>query len=155
MNGAVSKTAIPKGIGGSNPPISAKPMALFKKQQPEEQTPQALRKKVQALEKRLEQTAKELEQLKQQTRQAVTRVGIVRFNPFAEMGGDQSFAVALLNEEHTGFVLTSYYGKDLNRVFAKPVQKGSSRYELSDEEREALEKAMGVEKPKSKRRKKK
>lgn len=120
-------------------------MSIFKKQEkPVEITPKDLVKKVQALEIKLEQTTKELEDFKQEMRRAITKIGIKRFNPFKEIGGDQSFSIALLDEEHNGVVVTSYYGRELNRVYAKPIQGGKSEHELSEEEKGAIEQAIKV-----------
>lgn len=119
-------------------------MALFKKQ-PEptpEQTPEALRKKVQALEKKLEETNTHLQELEERSRRSITKVGVVRFNPFQEIGGDQSFCIALLDEQNNGAVIMSYYGRELNRVYAKRIEHGTSNYELSKEEKEAINQAM-------------
>jgi len=70
-------------------------------------------------------------------------VGLVRFNPFPDAGGDQSFAIALLDAEGTGIVLSSLHARTDTRVFAKPVNGGRSRYALSDEEQDAIRQAMG------------
>ena len=120
-------------------------MAIFKKEKEQvEITPKSLGKDIQALMARIEKAEEELENLKNETAQAITKIGITRFNPFKEIGGDQSFCVALLNKENTGTLITSYYGRDLNRMYAKEIIKGVSEHVLSEEERGALEKAMGV-----------
>lgn len=76
-------------------------------------------------------------------RQSVQGVGVVRFNPFAEgQGGNQSFAVALLDERGEGVVFSTLYARDRVGVYAKPLQGGSSSFELSAEEKEAIEKAQ-------------
>ena len=72
----------------------------------------------------------------------IRRVGLVRYNPFSDAGSDQSFALALLNDHKDGIVLSSLYGREINRVYAKPIEKGASKYQLSDEERQAIERAM-------------
>ena len=69
-------------------------------------------------------------------------VGLVRFNPFPDAGGDQSFAIALLDSEGSGIVLSSLHARTDTRIFAKPVQGGRSKYPLSDEERDAIERAL-------------
>ncbi|PIZ89905.1 MAG: hypothetical protein COX88_01150 [Candidatus Nealsonbacteria bacterium CG_4_10_14_0_2_um_filter_35_20] len=74
---------------------------------------------------------------------AFQKLGIVRFNPFKEMGGDQSFSLALLDKEDNGLLITSLYTREGNRVFAKPLVKGISKYQLSEEEKEAIRKAQG------------
>lgn len=72
----------------------------------------------------------------------IRNVGVVRFNPFTDAGGDQSFAIALLDSEGTGIVLSSLHARTDTRVFAKPVQAGRSRYPLSDEEQDAIRRAL-------------
>lgn len=69
-------------------------------------------------------------------------VGVVRYNAFDNMGGDQSFSIALLDEDGDGLVLTGLYGRDATTCFAKPVKNSKSTYPLSDEEEEAIEKAF-------------
>lgn len=97
---------------------------------------------VQKLQEDLANTKKELQKFQQEMKKAITKVGVIRFNPFREIGGDQSFSVALLDESNNGVVITSYYGRDVNRIYAKPIQKGSSEYQLANEETEAVKKAM-------------
>jgi hypothetical protein len=67
-------------------------------------------------------------------------VTTVRFNAFkgTGSGGNQSFATAFLNEEGDGVVLSSLYGRERVGVFAKPIRKETSEYELTAEEREAI-----------------
>ncbi len=69
---------------------------------------------------------------------------MVRFNPFKEIGGDQSFSIALLDSNNDGIVITSLYGREGNRVFGKPIKNGKSRYLLSGEEKKAIEQARGI-----------
>ena len=90
---------------------------------------------------------KELEEFQEEIlsklNNSLQKVGIVRFNPFQENGGDQSFSVAVLDNSNNGFVITSHYGREANRVYAKPVSKGVSSYSLAKEEQEAIAQAMG------------
>lgn len=80
-------------------------------------------------------------------RASVQGVGIVRFNAFAGSaagggaGGNQSFSVAFLDEELSGVVLSTLYSRNHVGVYAKPVEKGNSTFELTAEEREAIAKA--------------
>ncbi|MDP2735529.1 MAG: DUF4446 family protein [bacterium] len=104
-------------------------------------TPKELAQRIKSLEERLEKVSKELKDLQEGHQKSVTKVGVVRFNPFGEIGGDQSFSLALLDGEDSGVVVTSHYGKDMQRVYAKPIEKGISKYSLSAEEEEALKKA--------------
>jgi uncharacterized protein DUF4446 len=76
------------------------------------------------------------------TQRSLQKVGVIRFNPFADTGGDQSFAVALLDAEGNGVVLSSLHGRADTRIFAKTVQAGRSKHALSDEEQDAIRKAL-------------
>lgn len=78
-----------------------------------------------------------------QLRKALTRVGLVRFNPFAEMGGAQSFALALLDEDGNGVVVSSLHGRSATRFYVKTVEAGRSSQALSKEEQEAIDRALG------------
>jgi len=77
----------------------------------------------------------------QEAMKHVQKVGMVRFNAFPDTGSDLSFAVALLDGEDNGVVLSSLYGRSESRIYAKPIQGGTSTYKLSDEEKEAIQKA--------------
>lgn len=72
----------------------------------------------------------------------VQHVGIVRFSAFAGTGADLSFAIALLDGQRNGFVLSSLYGRDDLRAYAKPVVDGRSSYTLTTEEEEAIRLAL-------------
>jgi hypothetical protein len=73
----------------------------------------------------------------------VSGVGVVRFNPFTQdgQGGNQSFALTLLDEGGHGVVLSTLYARDRVGVYAKPLAAFASTYELSDEEKASVEKA--------------
>jgi hypothetical protein len=81
----------------------------------------------------------ELEDLSQRT---IQKVAVIRYNPFSDTGGDQSFAIALLDSLGNGIVLSSLHSRTDTRVFAKPVTSGRSKYQLSDEEQDAIKKAL-------------
>jgi len=82
------------------------------------------------------------EQMEKKLRNSIQRMGLVRFNAFEGTGGEQSFAVALLDEEGDGVVVSSLQGRAESRVYAKPVKKWDSTYSLSVEEREAIALAL-------------
>ncbi len=71
---------------------------------------------------------------------SVQSVNTIRFNPFKGTGGggNQSFATAFLNEKGDGVIISSLYSRDRVSVFAKPIKANKSEYELSDEEKEAI-----------------
>ncbi|HEY1016630.1 MAG TPA: DUF4446 family protein [Herpetosiphonaceae bacterium] len=73
---------------------------------------------------------------------SIQHVGLVRFNPFGDVGGDQSFAVALLDGERSGVVLSSIYSRAGVRTYGKQVLGGASTHPLSDEEEAAIAQAL-------------
>jgi hypothetical protein len=73
---------------------------------------------------------------------SITKVGVIRFNPFKDTGGDQSFAIALLDSSNNGIVFSSLYTREGTRVYAKPIENGASSYNLSKEEEGAIKKAI-------------
>jgi hypothetical protein len=75
---------------------------------------------------------------------SVRQVALVRFDAFEDVGGRLSFSCALLDDHGTGVVLTSINGRQETRVYAKPVTMGSSSYNLSTEEAEAIREAMAA-----------
>lgn len=98
---------------------------------------------------RLDETTGQVEELAKLCRalelnvgHAIQRIGVVRFNPFADTGSDQSFAVALLDLNGTGIVFSSLFSRTSTRIFAKPVVDGKSTHALTDEEQEAIDQAM-------------
>lgn len=85
----------------------------------------------------------EAENQKKQLSGTIKKIGIVRFNPFNNTGGDQSFALALLDSANSGIVISSLYLREGTRIYAKPIQELKSKYPLSKEEEVALKKAVG------------
>ena len=99
-------------------------------------------KRVESLSERVDALNKlhhELEHLSQRT---IQKVAVIRYNPFADTGGDQSFAIALLDSLGNGVVVSSLHSRTDTRVFAKPVQSGRSKFQLSDEEQDAIKKEL-------------
>ena len=97
---------------------------------------------IENIEKRIENISENLDCVKKMSQVSLQKIGVVRFNPFKDMGGDQSFSIALLDFENNGLVLSSIYSREGNRIYAKPVKGGGSEYSLSEEEKEALDKAI-------------
>jgi hypothetical protein len=71
-------------------------------------------------------------------RRALQRFGLVRYNPFEETGGNQSFALALLDADEHGFIITSLHARSGTRIYARALTGGRAEGPLSDEETEAL-----------------
>lgn len=84
----------------------------------------------------------DLKGFEEDSRAHIQKVALLRFNPYGDTGGDQSFAIALLNGKQSGLVLTSLHARSGTRIFAKPVLEGKGTYELSKEEIEVLKKAI-------------
>jgi len=74
--------------------------------------------------------------------QALTRVGMVRYRAFEDMGGDLSYAVAMLDAHNNGVILSSVFGREGSQAYAKPIENGGSSYVLTEEEQQALREAM-------------
>ncbi len=69
----------------------------------------------------------------------IQKIGMVRYNAFKDVGSDLSFAIALLDREDNGVVLNGLYGSDSSNIYAKPIKNGKSNYQLSEEEKYALD----------------
>lgn len=95
------------------------------------------------LEKCLKQAFLEIGELQKISEKTIQKTGIVRFNPFNELGGNQSFVIALLDDKNNGFVISSLFAKEGNRVYAKAIRDGKSDHLLSEEEKEAIIRAIG------------
>lgn len=72
----------------------------------------------------------------------IQKVGIVRYSAFKDTGSDLSFAVAMLDENNDGVVLNGIYSREMSNIYAKPVKNGVSEYTLSEEEKEAIRRAI-------------
>lgn len=77
---------------------------------------------------------KELKNLKGLAELGLTRVGFLRYNPFGDIGSNQSFSLCLLDSANNGFVITSIHSREGTRVYSKSIEKGESQYNLSQEE---------------------
>lgn len=97
--------------------------------------------KIASLENQQELLATQVKALGHDFKKSIQKIGIVRFNPFKETGGNQSFALALIDQEHNGVVISSLYSRERLNVFAKPIVEGQSSFQLSNEEEEALKQA--------------
>lgn len=106
---------------------------------------------LQSLASRLSETTARTERLVARAEQidaalahTVQGVGLVRFRAFQDTGGDQSFALALMDGEGNGVVLSALYGRGATRIYAKPVQGWLSPKALGEEEEQALAQAREI-----------
>ncbi len=125
-----------------------------------------IRKKEKEVPKNIEDITEELSKIKEENKKIkeelsrikteqslfLQNIAMIRFNPFNEEGGNHSFSLAILNGEGDGLVITSLYTKENNRIYGKPVEKGKSKYPLSEEEKSVINSVFGVS-AKTKRKK--
>ncbi len=98
--------------------------------------------KVDRVEKQNAEISNFCRNLDEDLSKCIQKVGIVRYSAFKDTGSDLSFAVALLDEKNSGVVFNGIYSREMSNIYAKPVENGNSKYTLSDEESQAIVKAM-------------
>jgi len=92
--------------------------------------------------KDLEDLIRYCAKIERDQRLSIQKVGLVRFNPFKDTGGDQSFILSLLDGKNSGVVISGLYSRSGTRWYAKRVKEGEGvEYELSEEEKKALKEA--------------
>lgn len=95
------------------------------------------------------QRLEDLETLARQTdlasRRSLQWLGVLRFNPFDDVGGDQSFALSLVDGYGNGVVMSSLHMRDLTRVYAKPLKNWEAEHHLTDEEKQAIANAYALQ----------
>ncbi len=101
-----------------------------------------LTKKTKELEEERKKTELQITSIDKRLAQSIRNIETVRFNPFPQVGGNQSFAMSLLNDEGNGVVISSLYSRDRTSLFAKPIKAGQSEFELTKEEKNVLKKSI-------------
>lgn len=96
----------------------------------------------QALQNRLNESESRIDELEKRMQKAKRHLGLIRFDAFEEVGGNQSFALAVYDDNGDGAVINSLVGRSDCRVYAKPLIGGRSDRNLSQEERRAIEEAL-------------
>ncbi|NLL31322.1 MAG: DUF4446 family protein [Clostridiales bacterium] len=89
-----------------------------------------------------EEALRKYETLKNEMKSCVNKIAIMRYKAFEDVGSDLSFSVAILDSYNDGIILTGIYSRHDSVTYAKPVDKGISRYELSEEEAYVLNEAI-------------
>ncbi|KAI4441450.1 DUF4446 family protein [Schaedlerella arabinosiphila] len=84
----------------------------------------------------------QIRKMNKRIRKNYQKVGIIRYNAFQEMGGNLSFALTMLDEEDSGWVLNAMHSRDACYTYIKEIVKGESYIELAEEEKESLERAI-------------
>lgn len=100
----------------------------------------SLEKNIAQLENSTNEISVDLKQVNDKLKKSIRGLETLRFNPFPDQGSNQSFAIAMLNEENDGLILSSLYSRERMSIFAKPIKNGTSSYELTEEEKEILRK---------------
>ena len=85
---------------------------------------------------------KEIERIDGILSKAITRVSVVRFDAFENIGSDLSYCIAMLDSDNNGIVISGIIGRDEARTYVKPIVRGDSTYKLTPEEEQALHDAM-------------
>ena len=98
--------------------------------------------KVEKIELNSTDAVSKFNKLDENLKNCIQKVGVVRYKAFEDVGSDLSFSIALLDEKNDGVMLTGIYGRMESTTYAKPIDKGISRYDLSEEELQALSEAM-------------
>lgn len=102
-------------------------------------------KEIQAIDKEIQDLFEISNKIHALAQRSIHKVGIIRFNPFKDIGGDQSFALALLDGKDSGIVISSLHTREGTRIYSKPVIKGKSdKYTLTDEEVQAIKTATAI-----------
>lgn len=86
---------------------------------------------------------KRFEIIEDEALEHIQKIGLIRFNPFSDTGGSQSFTLAVLDGNNSGILISSLHSRDQTRMYTKQIKDGKGvGFELSKEEKEAIEKAI-------------
>ncbi len=98
--------------------------------------------RVERVEKENNQIRNLIDSLDSNMENCIQKIGMVRYNAFKDTGSNLSFALALLDEHNNGVVFNGIYSREMSNIYAKPVEKGQSKYTVSEEEKEAIQMAV-------------
>lgn len=98
--------------------------------------------RVERVEKQNAEITDFIQKLDNDFEKSIQKIGIVRYNAYKDTGSDLSFALAMLDENNNGVVLNGIYSRETSNIYAKPVENGKSSYILSEEEQEAIRRAI-------------
>lgn len=102
--------------------------------------------RVDRVEKQNADIMNQINGLDKDLKSCIQKVGIVRYSAFQDTGSDLSFTLALLDEHDNGVVFNGIYSREMSNIYAKPVENGNSKYTLSEEEQEAIKRAIDADK---------
>jgi hypothetical protein len=93
----------------------------------------------------IENLRREIEVLEKSGISHIQKLGLLRYNPFTDVGGDQSFALSLLDGNNNGVVVTSLHGRDQTRWYGKKVVNGEgAEHQLSEEEKKVIKESQNL-----------
>lgn len=91
---------------------------------------------------KIDQITKRCQQIEQDEIPHIQKIGLIRFNPFTDTGGNQSFVLALLDGKNDGVVISSLHSREATRWYSKKIKDGKGQeHELSEEEKKAVQQA--------------
>ena len=102
--------------------------------------------RVERVEKQNAEILNQINGLDKDLEGCIQKVGILRYSAFQDTGSDLSFTLALLDEHDNGVVFNGIYSREMSNIYAKPVENGKSKYTLSEEEQEAIKRAIESDK---------
>ena len=97
---------------------------------------------VESILKITKQNRQDIKEINKKMEKDYQKVGIVKYDAFNEMGGKLSFALAMLDGNNNGWIINAMHSREGCYTYAKEILKGESFVELSEEEAEALDKAI-------------
>ena len=98
--------------------------------------------RVERVEKQNAEITDFIQKLDNDFEKSIQKIGIVRYNAYKDTGSDLCFTLAMLDENNNGVVLNGIYSRETSNIYAKPVENGKSSYILSEEEQEAIRRAI-------------
>lgn len=102
-------------------------------------------KTIRLLDKDIQELYNISNQINNLSLRSIHKVSLIRFNPFKDVGGDQSFSLALLDGKNNGLVISSLFTREGTRIYSKAITAGvSEKYPLTDKEKEVIKKAMEI-----------
>jgi len=109
-------------------------MFLFNKKKKKIDNVEDAARKIEELELKIEKLSLDIDKMKKESESYIQKSKLIRYNPFNEMGGDQSFTLSLLNKKNNGIIITSIFNQEKSRLFGKEIVDGKSTHQLSSEE---------------------
>jgi hypothetical protein len=142
------KATVLKTVMGATPswvqiPLSPHMIKIFKKKRQQPETIEEIVVLLKKKDKEIKSLSRKIELLEKESKLSIKKIGLVRYNSFSGVGGNQSFSLALLNDNNNGIAITSIYSNEEgSRVYGKPIENGKSNYTLSAEEIQAIKEAQ-------------